>query len=175
MEIVGWNCAATTHSCTITSIEMTLAASISEEIKLAMKAQNKERLAALRDIKSKLLLEATKEGASGEPDDATVLAVLSRLLKQRMESAELYASSGRADLEQEERAQAAVISSFLPQPLNPAELSAAVAAIIGELQATSLADMGRVMGLATARLAGKADGKAISAAVRVQLSAATDS
>jgi len=152
---------------------MTLAASISEEIKLAMKAQNKERLAALRDIKSKLLLEATKEGATGEPDDAVVLTVLSRLLKQRMESAELYAASGRTDLEQEERAQAAVIASFLPQPLSPEELKGAVKGIIAELGATSMADMGRVMGVATARLAGAAEGKAVSAVVKELLSAAT--
>ena len=109
---------------------MALAASISEEIKSAMKAQDKDRLAALRDIKSKLLIEATKEGATGEPDDAAVLVVLTRLLKQRMESAELYAASGRTDLEQEERKQAEVIASFLPRQLSPDELQEAVGAII---------------------------------------------
>lgn len=154
---------------------MALAASISEEIKSAMKAQDKDRLAALRDIKSKLLIEATKEGATGEPDDAAVLVVLTRLLKQRMESAELYAASGRTDLEQEERKQAEVIASFLPQQLSPDELQEAVGAIIRELGASSMADMGRVMATASTRLAGAADGKAISGVVRTLLSTASPS
>jgi uncharacterized protein YqeY len=154
---------------------MALAASISEEIKSAMKAQDKDRLAALRDIKSKLLIEATKEGATGEPDDAAVLVVLTRLLKQRMESAELYAASGRTDLEQEERKQAEVIASFLPQQLSPDELQEAVGAIIRELGASSMADMGRVMTTASTRLAGAADGKAISGVVRTLLSTASPS
>ena len=149
---------------------MALHALISEEIKLAMKAQNKERLAALRDIKSKLLLEATKEGATGEPDDAVVLAVLAKLLKQRNESAELYAASGRTDLEQEERTQAAVIASFLPVPMSADELHAAVADLVAELGATGMGDMGRVMAAASAKFAGAADGKSISAAVRTLLS-----
>ena len=150
---------------------MALHALISEEIKLAMKAQNKERLAALRDIKSKLLLEATKEGATGEPDDAVVLAVLAKLLKQRNESAELYAASGRTDLEQEERTQAAVIASFLPVPMSADELQAAVAELVNELGATGMGDMGHVMAAASAKFAGAADGKSISAAVRTLLSA----
>jgi hypothetical protein len=150
---------------------MSLSASISEEIKLAMKAQDKERLAALRDIKSKLLLEATKEGASGEPDDAVVLAVLAKLLKQRNESADLYAASGRTDLEQEERSQAAVIASFLPTPLTADELHAAVAGLVTELGASGMGDMGRVMAAASTKFAGAADGKSISAAVRTLLSA----
>jgi uncharacterized protein YqeY len=154
---------------------MALATSISEEIKSAMKAQDKDRLAALRDIKSKLLIEATKEGATGEPDDAAVLVVLTRLLKQRMESAELYAASGRTDLEQEERKQAEVIASFLPQQLSPDELQEAVSAIIRELGASSMADMGRVMATASTRLAGAADGKAISGVVRTLLSTASPS
>lgn len=156
-------------------MSMALAASISEEIKSAMKAQDKDRLAALRDIKSKLLIEATKEGATGEPDDAAVLVVLTRLLKQRMESAELYAASGRTDLEQEERKQAEVIASFLPQQLSPDELQEAVGAIIRELGASSMADMGRVMATASTRLAGAADGKAISGVVRTLLSTASPS
>jgi hypothetical protein len=148
---------------------MSLHNRISEEIKLAMKAQNKERLAALRDVKAKLLLEATKEGATGEPDDAVVLAVLAKLLKQRNESAELYAASGRADLEQEERTQAAVIASFLPVPMSADELHAAVADLVAELGATGMGDMGRVMAAASAKFAGAADGKSISAAVRTLL------
>lgn len=154
---------------------MALAASISEEIKSAMKAQDKDRLAALRDIKAKLLIEATKEGASGEPDDATVLIVLTRLLKQRMESAELYAASGRTDLEQEERKQAEVIASFMPRQLSAAELQEMVSALIHELGATSMADMGRVMAIASVRLAGAADGKAISGVVRALLGGASSS
>lgn len=156
-------------------MSMALAASISEEIKSAMKAQDKDRLAALRDIKSKLLIEATKEGATGEPDDAAVLVILTRLLKQRTESAELYAASGRTDLEQEERKQAEVIASFLPRQLSPDELQETVGAIIRELGASSMADMGRVMATASTRLAGAADGKAISGVVRTLLSTASPS
>jgi uncharacterized protein YqeY len=150
---------------------MALSARISEEIKLAMKAQDKERLAALRDIKSKLLLEATKEGASGEPEDAVVLAVLAKLLKQRNESADLYVASGRKDLELEERTQAAVIASFLPTPLSEAELQTAVTDLVKELGATGMADMKRVMAAASAKFAGATDGKSISTAVRNILSA----
>ncbi len=153
---------------------MGLAAHISDEIKLAMKAQDKGRLAALRDIKSKLLIEATKEGASGEPDDQVVLAVLTKLLKQRQESADLYAASGRTDLENEERLQAEVIASFLPAPLSAEEVHAAVLNIVAELGAHSMGDMGRVMAEATRRFAGAADGKTISAAVRAVLSAQKD-
>ena len=147
-----------------------LAASISEGIKNAMRAKDRERLTALRDIKSKIMLEATKEGAGETVDDATILAILSRLLKQRNETATLYSEQGREDLAAEELAQAAVIQEFLPAALSEAEIEAKVAEIIASVGASSMADMGRVMGLATSAMAGQADGKVISGLVRKALS-----
>ena len=147
-----------------------LAASISEGIKNAMRAKDRERLTALRDIKSKIMLEATKEGAGETVDDATILAILSRLLKQRNETAALYSEQGREDLAAEELAQAAVIQEFLPAALSEAEIEAKVAEIIASVGASSMADMGRVMGLATSAMAGQADGKVISGLVRKALS-----
>ena len=149
---------------------MSMYSTISDGIKEAMRNKDRERLAALRDIKSKLMLEATKTGADGNDlPDATVMAILTKLFKQRSETADLYATQGRADLEAEERAQAAVISEFLPQPMTEAEIQAEVAAIIAETGASSMADMGKVMGLASSRMAGKADGKVISGFVRSAL------
>ena len=143
---------------------------ISDGIKDAMRNKDRERLAALRDVKSKLMLEATKTGADGNDiPDATVLAILTKLFKQRSETADLYASQGREDLEAEERAQAAVISEFLPQPMTEAEIQAEVQAIISETGASSMADMGKVMGMASSRMAGKADGKVIAGIVRSAL------
>lgn len=149
---------------------MSMYSTISDGIKDAMRNKDRERLAALRDIKSKLMLEATKTGADGNDlPDATVLAILTKLFKQRSETADLYANQGREDLEAEERAQAAVISEFLPQPMTEAEIQAGVAAIISETGASSMAEMGKVMGLASSRMAGKADGKVIASIVRAAL------
>ena len=147
-----------------------LAESISEGIKNAMRAKDRERLTALRDIKSKIMLEATKEGAGETVDDATTLAILSRLLKQRNETATLYSEQGREDLAAEELAQAAVIQEFLPAALSEAEIEAKVAEIIESVGASSMTDMGKVMGLATSAMAGQADGKVISGLVRKALS-----
>lgn len=149
---------------------MSMYSTISDGIKDAMRNKDRERLAALRDVKSKLMLEATKTGADGNDiPDATVLAILTKLFKQRSETADLYAQQGRADLEAEERAQAAVIAEFLPQPLTEEEIKAEVAAIIAETGAASMADMGKVMGIASSRMAGKADGKVIAGIVRAAL------
>ncbi|MEE3163132.1 MAG: GatB/YqeY domain-containing protein [Bacteroidota bacterium] len=149
---------------------MSMYSTISDGIKDAMRNKDRERLAALRDVKSKLMLEATKTGADGDDiPDATVLAILTKLFKQRSETADLYAEQGRADLEAEERAQAAVIAEFLPQPLTEEEIKAEVAAIIAETGAASMADMGKVMGIASSRMAGKADGKVIAGIVRAAL------
>ena len=142
---------------------------ISEGIKDAMRAKDRDRLAALRDIKSKLLIEATKEGASDTVDDATTLSILGKLLKQRNETAALYTEQGRDDLAAEELAQAAVLQEFMPAALTEAEIEAKVAAIVTETGASSMADMGRVMGLATQAMAGQADGKVISSFVRKAL------
>lgn len=146
-----------------------LADSISAGIKDAMRAKDRDRLAALRDIKSKIMLEATKDGAGDVVDDGTTLAILSKLLKQRTETAALYRDQGRPDLAAEEEAQAAVIQEFLPAALSEAEIEAKVAEIVASTGASSMADMGKVMGLATSAMAGQADGKVISSFVRKAL------
>ena len=146
-----------------------LADSISAGIKDAMRAKDKDRLAALRDIKSKILLEATKEGAGDSVDDAVTLSILSKLLKQRNETATLYRNQGREDLAAEEEAQAAVIQEFLPAALSESEILEKVKTIIDRVGATTMADMGKVMGMATSEMAGQADGKVISRFVREAL------
>jgi len=145
---------------------MTLQDQISADMKEAMKAKDKVRLAALRDIKSKIMLAVTESGGADALDDGAVLKILSKQLKQREDTLAIYLEQGRQDLVDEEQAQAAVIRQYLPQPLSPEELEAGVKAIVDELGATSMADMGRVMGAASAKFAGRADGKAISAIVR---------
>ena len=149
---------------------MSFYTTISNGIKDAMRSKDKERLSALRDIKSKMLLEATKTGADAESiDDATAFSILNKLYKQRNESAEIYQGQGRPDLEAEERTQAKVIAEFLPKQLDADEIAAKVARIISETGASSMADMGKVMGQASAAMAGKADGKLIAQFVKTQL------
>jgi len=148
---------------------MTLQERISADMKEAMKAKDKVRLAALRDIKSKIMLALTETGGADTLDDAAVTKILSKQLKQREDTLAIYNEQGRDDLAQEEQAQADVIRVYLPQPMSEAELGQAVTELITELGATSMADMGRVMGTASARFAGRADGKAISALVRQHL------
>jgi len=145
---------------------MTLRDQISADMTEAMKAKDKVRLAALRDIKSKIMLAVTESGGADALDDGAVLKILSKQLKQREDTLAIYLEQGRQDLVDEEQAQAEVIRQYLPQPLSPEELEAGVKAIVDELGATSMADMGRVMGAASAKFAGRADGKAISAIVR---------
>ena len=115
------------------------------------------------------MLEATKEGAGDTVDDSTTLSILGKLLKQRNETASLYREQGRADLAAEEEAQAKVIQEFMPAALTEAEIEAKVKKIIQKTGASSMADMGKVMGLATAAMAGQADGKVISGMVRAIL------
>ena len=142
-----------------------LADQISTGIKEAMRAKDSGRLAALRDIKSKLMLEATKDGG-GEVDDATTIRILSKLLKQRKETAQLYREQNRPDLASEEESQAEVIEAYLPQQLTEDEIRTKVESIIQQIGASSMADMGKVMGMASQQLAGVADGKVISGIVR---------
>ena len=146
-----------------------LADTISEGIKDAMRSKDRDRLAALRDIKSKILLEATKDSGSQTVNDDTTLAILSKLLKQRTETAALYREQGRDDLALEEEAQASVIQEFLPAALTEEEIQSRVADIIASTGASSMADMGKVMGLASKAMAGQADGKVISQFVRQAL------
>jgi hypothetical protein len=147
---------------------MNLADQINEDIKTAMKGGDKEKLMALRDIKSKILLEATKDGSSEVTDDK-VMSILTKLNKQRMESIEIFKSQGREDLVEEEQKQAAVIQAYLPQPMSAEDLEKAVKEIIAQVGATGPGDMGKVMGVASKSLSGKADGKAISEMVKACL------
>ncbi|MCH1581497.1 MAG: GatB/YqeY domain-containing protein [Flavobacteriales bacterium] len=148
---------------------MTLQDRISADMKEAMKAKDKVRLAALRDIKSKIMLALTESGGQDTLDDASVTKILSKQLKQREDTMVIYKEQGRDDLLEEEKAQADVIRVYLPQPMTEEELAEAVKALVTELGATSMADMGKVMGAASAKFAGRADGKAISALVRSML------
>lgn len=144
---------------------MSLKTKVEGEMKTAMKAKDKERLAALRAIKSAILLAETEGGSTGEMDEASEMKLLQRLVKQRRESAAIYTKENRSDLADTELNQAQVIEEFLPKQLTDEELKAALEEIVAEVGATSKKDMGKVMGLATQKFAGQADGKRISALV----------
>lgn len=139
---------------------------ISNDLVVAMKAKDKVALDTLRNIKKALLEAKTAPGANGEVSDEVALKIIQKLVKQGKESAELYQNNNREDLANEELAQVAVMQKYLPQPLSEEEIRAEVKAVIEEVGATSPQEMGKVMGVATKRLAGKADGKIISAIVR---------
>jgi uncharacterized protein YqeY len=138
---------------------------INADIKSAMLAKEKEKLAALRDIKSKLLLEATS-GGSSEVSEETAIKICVKLHKQRMETHALYIAQNREDLAAEELYQAQVIEQYLPQMLTEEELRAEVLAAKASTGAQGPQDMGKLMGVLSAKLAGKADGKAIAAMVK---------
>lgn len=144
---------------------MSLTDQINNDIKDAMKAGEKDKLMALRDIKSKLLIEMTKEGGDGNVDESKAMAILNKLYKQRMESIDIYKTQNRPDLMEEEQRQADVIAKYLPEQLTGEKLEVEVKNIIASVGATSPADMGKVMGAAKV-LSGKADGKAISEMVK---------
>ena len=148
---------------------MSLKQRIEGEIKSAMLARDKVRLTALRAIKSLILLEETKEGFSGELSAEEELKVLTKSAKQRKDSAEIYEKQNRADLLEVELAELAIIQEFLPKALSTEELAQAIQFIIASSGATGPKDMGKVMGLASKELAGKADGKAISEQVKLLL------
>ena len=148
---------------------MSFTAKINDAIKQAMLAKEKERLAALRDIKSKLLLEATS-GAGGDVSDEAAMKICMKLYKQRMETYELYIAQGRQDLADEELFQAKVIEEYLPKMLTEDEIRSEVIKAISETGASGPQEMGKVMGILTGRLAGKAEGKIISVIVKEQLS-----
>ena len=142
---------------------------INKSIKEAMIAKDKNRLATLRDIKSKLLLEATSGNGTDVTDDVAAKICL-KLYKQRKETHQLYIEQNREDLASEELAQAIVIEEFLPKMLSEKEVQEEVLAAIQELNANNMSDMGKVMGYLSKKLAGKADGKLISSLVRQGLS-----
>ena len=131
-----------------------------------MKARETVRLAALRGIKAAILLARTSEGGSGEVSDAEVVKIIQKLVKQRKESAEIYAQQNRPELAENELAEAAAMEVYLPKQLNEAEVEAELVKIIAETGASQPSDMGKVMGVATKRLAGQADGKLISMTVK---------
>ena len=132
----------------------------------AMKAKETVRLASLRAIKAAIMLAKTAEGATGEVDDAAIVKIIQKLVKQRKESAQQYVDAGRPELAENELAEAACMEVYLPKQLSEAEVEAKLAEIIAEVGASQPSDMGKVMGVATKKLAGLADGRAISAAVK---------
>jgi hypothetical protein len=147
---------------------MSFTETINTAIKTAMLAKDKERLAALRDIKSKLLLEATS-GGSGEVSEEAAMKICMKLHKQRMETYDLYIAQNREDLAADELFQAKVIEEYLPKMLSEDEIRAEVAAAIAQTGASGPQEMGKVMGVLSGKLAGKADGKIIAALVKEAL------
>ena len=145
---------------------MSLFDQVSEDIKKAMLAKDKVALDALRGIKKEFLEAKTAKGGDGELHDDRALQILQKLVKQRKESAEMYSAANRPELAEEELAQCAIIERYLPAMLSDAELTKALKAIIAQVGAQTMQDMGKVMGVATKQLAGKAEGKAINAKVR---------
>ncbi|MBD5385621.1 GatB/YqeY domain-containing protein [bacterium] len=139
---------------------------VSDDIRKAMLAREKTRLEALRGIKKEFLEAKTAKGANGELSDDTAMKILVKMVKQRKESADIYASNNRPELAANELAEAAVIEEYLPKQLTAEELDKELRAIVAEVSAEGPAHMGKVMGVASKRLAGRAEGKAINAAVR---------
>ena len=143
---------------------------IQADMVAAMKAKETVRLSTLRSVKAAITLAKTAEGASGELTDQDIVKIIQKLVKQRKESAQQYTDAGRPELAENELAEAAVMEVYLPKQLSEAELEAELAKIIAEVGASKPQDMGKVMGVATKRLAGLADGRAISAKVKQLLS-----
>ena len=148
---------------------MSLEQNIMAEMKEAMKSKNEAVLRGLRAIKAEIIKAKTEPGANGQISEDTELKMLQKMVKQRKDSLEIFQKQNRPELAQKEQEEIDVIEKFLPKQMSEAELKDALAKIIEEVGASSPADMGKVMGAATKQLAGKADGKAISAAVKVLL------
>lgn len=145
---------------------MTLYEKIDAEIKAAMLAKDRVRLQALRGIKKEFIEGKTAPGSNGELSDETATKILVKMAKQRRDSAAIYKEQNRPDLAEGELAELTVIEEYLPKAMSEEELTAALGEIIAKVGAASAADMGKVMGVATKTLAGRADGRAISAKVR---------
>lgn len=148
---------------------MKLIDKVNDDIKTAMLSREKEKLEAFRAVKAAFLLAKTEKGASEELSSDTELKIIQKLIKQRKESAEIYLVNGRKDLHDKEMFEAAVIEQYLPKQLSTDELTIAVKAIIEKVGAKSSSDMGKVMGVATKELAGKAEGKLIAEIVKKAL------
>jgi uncharacterized protein YqeY len=147
---------------------MSLEIKINEDIKTAMLAREKDKLEALRAVKSAVLMAKT-EKAGGAIDDETEIKMLQKMVKQRKEAAEIYLSQNRQDMADAELFQASVIEAYLPAQLSAAEIQEVLKGIIAETGASSAKEMGKVMGLASQRLSGKADGKLIAQLVKEML------
>lgn len=145
---------------------MNLFDQISNDIKTAMLARDKQRLEALRGIKKEFLEAKTAKGSDGDLSDDVAMKILVKMVKQRKDSAQIYTEQNRPELAEGELAEAKIIEEYLPKQMTEGELEAALKSIIAEVGATSAKDMGKVMGVATKRLAGKAEGKAISTKVK---------
>ena len=139
---------------------------IQADMVAAMKAKETVRLASLRAIKAAIMLAKTAEGATGEVDDTAVVKIIQKLVKQRKESAQQYTDAGRPELAENELAEASCMEVYLPKQLSEAEVEAKLAEIIAEVGASQPSDMGKVMGVATKRLAGLAEGRLISTLVK---------
>lgn len=139
---------------------------VSEDIKKAMLARDAQRLESLRGVKKEFLEAKTAKGSDGNLTDEKAVQILAKMIKQRKESAEIYVQQNRPELAEEELAQAKVIEEYMPVQLSDEELAAALREIIARVGATSPKEMGKVMGVASRELAGKAEGRAISAKVK---------
>jgi hypothetical protein len=148
---------------------MSLEDKINQDIKDAMKAREKEKLETLRAIKSALLIEKTQKGASDQISEDTEMKILQKLVKQRKDTAQIYKEQERSDLADKELFEAVVIEQYLPEQMSDEELTNRITAIVEKVGASSMADMGKVMGMASKELAGKADGKAIADKVKALL------
>ncbi len=148
---------------------MSLETNVMNDMKDAMKAKDEAALRSLRAIKAEIIKAKTEPGANGQISPDTEIKMLQRMVKQRRDSLEIFNQQNRADLAQKEEEELAVIESFLPKQLSPEELNAELSKIISETGASTPDEMGKVMGVATRQLAGKTDGKAISAAVKALL------
>jgi len=145
---------------------MALFDTISRDIQTAMLAKDKIRLEALRGAKKEFLEAKTAKGADGDLSDEAAVKILQKMVKQRKDSAAIYEEQHRPELAEKELAEVAVLENYLPQALSPEELEAAIKEIIAQVGATSMKDMGKVMGAATQALAGKTEGRLISEKVR---------
>jgi hypothetical protein len=145
---------------------MTLFEQINEDIKAAMKNRDKEKLEALRNIKKVMLEAKTAKAAGSELTDEESLKIIARLAKQGKDSAEIYKQQGRTDLFEQEMSQIRVFESYLPEKISGEKLAAVIREIIAESGASSIKDMGKVMGIASKKLAGKAEGREISEVVK---------
>ena len=145
---------------------MALFDTISKDIQAAMLAKDKIRLEALRGAKKEFLEAKTAKGADGNLSDETAVKILQKMVKQRKESAAIYREQNRPELAEKELAEVSFLESYLPKPLSPEELESVIKDIIFQLGATSIKDMGKVMGIATQKLAGKTEGRLISEKVK---------